>query len=172
MEKKQIMIMGLGCLINCDEGFGIHVIEKLKQCYAFPENVQIVDGSVVGTGLLGVVSQPDHLIVVDVLRRGGKPGDVYRLAAAETAKILDGTLAHYQSEFCDALVMCQVLDKVPETVVLGIEPENIKTCGVNLTPVLQAMVESMVAMVLAELGRLGVAYEPGVTDDGECQYPI
>lgn len=171
-KNQQIMIMAQGCLINCDEGFGVHVIEKLKQCYAFPEHVEIIDGSVLGTGLLGVVAQPDHLIVVDILRRGGPPGDLYRLEDDTLADLLKCKLAHYQSEFWDALVMCQALDKVPETVLLGVEPEDIDTCSVDLTPLLQEKVEPMVAMILAELDRLGVAYEPGVTDEGECQHPI
>ena len=172
MGTEQIMIMGMGCLINCDEGFGIHVLERLKQCYAFPKNVHVIDGSVLGTSLLGVISQPDHLIVIDVLRRGGKAGEFYRLAGKKTADILEGKLAHYQSEFWDALVMCRALDKVPETVILGVEPEDVDTCSADLSPALREKVAPMVTLILSELDRLGVPYKPGVTDDGTCQYPI
>ena len=50
------MILGVGCLLFSDEGFGIRVIEKLEETYTFPDNVSVVDGGVLGVNLLGVMS--------------------------------------------------------------------------------------------------------------------
>jgi len=47
------MVLGVGCLLFSDEGFGIRVIEKLEETYTFPENVSLVDGGVLGINLLG-----------------------------------------------------------------------------------------------------------------------
>jgi hydrogenase maturation protease len=54
--------------------------------------------------------------------------------------------------------MCQALDKVPETVILGVEPEDIDTLGLELTPAIKPKIEPVIEMVLKELDRLGVGY--------------
>ena len=64
--------------------------------------------------------------------------------------------------------MCQALDKVPKTVILGVEPEDIDTMDTELTPAIAARVEPMVCRVLDELDRLGVAYTKGCTEDVSC----
>jgi hydrogenase maturation protease len=48
------MILGVGCTLYSDEGFGVRVIEKIQEYYQFPENVLVVDGGVLGINLLGV----------------------------------------------------------------------------------------------------------------------
>jgi hydrogenase maturation protease len=50
------------------------------------------------------------------------------------------------------------LDRVPETVILDAEPEDIDTLSVELTPTLQARVGEVMEMVLRELTRLGARY--------------
>jgi hydrogenase maturation protease len=41
---------------------------------------------------------------------------------------------------------------------VGVEPEDIDTCGIELTPTVRRRVEPVIRMVLAELDRLGVPY--------------
>ncbi|MFC1489346.1 hypothetical protein ACFL6B_05825, partial [Thermodesulfobacteriota bacterium] len=67
----------------------------------------------------------------------------------------------HEVDFLEALTMCQALDKVPETVILGVEPEDIETLSIELTPTTQSKIDPMIDMVLAELGRLGVPYTKG-----------
>jgi hydrogenase maturation protease len=61
-NAPDIMILGIGCTLYSDEGFGVQVVNKLEELYEFPDNVSVVDGGVLGINLLGVISQPDHLI--------------------------------------------------------------------------------------------------------------
>ncbi len=79
LNAVDVMILGIGCILFSDEGFGVRVVEKLQRLYEFPDNVLLVDGGVLGVNLLGVISNADHLIVVDAIRNKGKPGDLYRL---------------------------------------------------------------------------------------------
>jgi hydrogenase maturation protease len=64
----------------------------------------------------------------------------------------------HQVDFLEALTLCQALDNVPKTVIIGVEPEDIQTLSLVLTPTLQARVGAVVGMVLKELERLGVSY--------------
>ena len=142
MESEHIMILGVGCILFADEGFGVRVIEKLEERYTFPENVSIVDGGVLGVNLLGVISQADQLIVVDAIRNQGDPGDVYRLSGEQIPQRIRAKNSIHQVDFLEALTLCQALDKVPETVIVGIEPLDIETLSIELTPVTASKVDA------------------------------
>lgn len=163
-----VMILGIGNLLFTDEGFGVRVISRLLREYRFPENVSIEDGGVLGVNLLGIICQPDHLIVVDAVRNKGNPGDLYRLEGRAVPERIRAKNSLHQVDFLEALTLCQVLDKVPETVILGVEPEDIETLQTELTPTIAEKVDPMIRMVLAELDRLGVSYEKGCAQDVSC----
>jgi hydrogenase maturation protease len=56
------------------------------------------------------------------------------------------------------LTLCQALDQVPETVIVGVEPEDIETMCMELTPTTQSKVDTMIGMVLEEIKRVGGSY--------------
>jgi hydrogenase maturation protease len=66
----------------------------------------------------------------------------------------------HQVDFLEALTLCQAIDKVPKTVIVGVEPEDIDTCSIELTPTLEARKADVIAMVLKELKALDVSYSP------------
>lgn len=150
-----VMILGIGCILYSDEGFGVRVVEKLQQLYEFPDNVLVVDGGVLGINLLGVISKPDHLIVVDAIRNRGNPGDLYRLQGDAIPERIRAKNSLHQVDFLEALTLCRALDKVPETIILGVEPADIETQSLELTPVTQTRVDPVIDMVLDELKRFG-----------------
>ncbi|MBW1868053.1 MAG: HyaD/HybD family hydrogenase maturation endopeptidase [Deltaproteobacteria bacterium] len=155
---KHIMVLGVGNLLLTDEGVGIHAIETLLERYEFPENVSIEDGGVLGMNLLGIISEADQLIVVDAIKNGGAPGALHRLAGDEIPKRILAKNSLHQVDLLEALTLCQALDNVPETVIVGVEPEDIETLSLELTPPVQEKMDDLIAMVLRELDRLGVDY--------------
>jgi hydrogenase maturation protease len=161
----EIMILGVGCILFSDEGFGVRVIETIQERYEFPDNVLVVDGGVLGINLLGVISKPDHLIVVDAIRNKGKPGDLYRLDGEAIPERIRAKNSLHQVDFLEALTLCQALDKVPETVIVGVEPQDIETMSIELTPTTRTKVDAVIDMVLAELDRLGISHKKGRSDN-------
>lgn len=153
-----VMVLGIGCILYSDEGFGVRVVEKMEALYKFSDNVLLVDGGVLGINLLGVISKPDHLIVVDAIRNKGKPGDLYRLAGDQIPQRIRAKNSLHQVDFLEALTLCQALDKVPETVILGVEPADIETQSLELTPATQSRIAPMIDMVLDEVKRFGGSY--------------
>jgi hydrogenase maturation protease len=157
-RTKQILILGIGCILYRDEGFGVRVIERLQELYRFPDNVTLVDGGVLGLNLLGVLSEADHVIVIDAVRNHGKPGDLYRLEGDAIPDRIRGKNSLHQVDFLETLTVCQALDKVPETVIFGVEPEDIETLSLDLTPMILARVDQVIELVLAEVRDHGVSY--------------
>lgn len=159
MAKEHIMVLGVGCTLYRDEGFGVRVVEEMQKRYDFPENVSLVDGGVLGMNLLGVISDADKLIVVDVIRNHGRPGDFHRLTHDAIPERVRMKNSLHQVDLLEALTLCQALDKVPETLIVGVEPEDIETLSVELTDTLKAKIDPMIDIVLAELEKLGIAYQ-------------
>jgi hydrogenase maturation protease len=164
----EIMVLGIGCILYCDEGFGVRVVEKMERLYEFSDNVELVDGGVLGVNLLGVISKPDHLIVVDAIRNKGEPGDLYRLEGDAIPERIRAKNSLHQVDFLETLTLCQALGNVPKTVIIGVEPKDIETQSLELTARIQAQIDPVIDMVLVELDRLGVSYKKGTLDDVSC----
>ena len=160
IQAAKITILGVGSILMTDEGFGVRVVQAMDRRFEFPENVSVVDGGVLGLSLLAVMSQADHLIVIDAIRNHGRPGDLYRLAGAAIGQRMRAKNSLHQVDFLETLSLCQVMDQVPETVILGVEPRDIDTLSVELTPVVARQIDPVIDMVLRELDGLGVAYAP------------
>lgn len=156
----RITVLGVGCTLFTDEGFGVHAVTKMENYYDFPDNVSLVDGGVLGLGLLGVITEADHLIVVDAVRNGGSPGALYRLAGEAIPARIRAKNSLHQVDLLEALTLCQALDNVPETVIIGVEPEDIETLALEMTPAVSRQMDAVIAMVLKELEQLGVECRP------------
>ena len=152
-----ITVLGIGNILLTDEGFGVRVVEKLYDEYEFPDNVSLVDGGVLGINLLGVIAEARHLIVVDAVKNKQPPGTLYRLEKDELPERILLKNSLHQTDFLETLTLCQAIDKVPDTtVVFGVEPEDILTHSVDMTPTVAARVDEMIDLVLRELKQLGV----------------
>ncbi|MFH1102194.1 MAG: HyaD/HybD family hydrogenase maturation endopeptidase [Pseudomonadota bacterium] len=158
-KKRKVMILGIGNLLFSDEGFGVRVVQRLKERYEFPDEVSLVDGGVLGLTLLGVISEADELIVVDAIRNRGEPGTLYRLEGDAIPERIRAKNSLHQVDFLEALTLCQALDReVPKTVILGVEPADIETLSIELTPTTTAKIDPIIEMVLTELDRRDVSY--------------
>ncbi len=157
-QTPQITILGVGNILLGDEGVGVRVIEQLDRRYQFPDNVQVLDGGVLGVRLMGVIGSTDILIVVDAVKNQQRPGTLYRLADEQVPRRVLAKQSMHQLDLPEVLALCAAIDKNPRTVVVGVEPEDITSMNVELTPTIAAKVDDLVEMVLSELDRLGIAY--------------
>jgi hydrogenase maturation protease len=150
----------VGNLLLSDEGVGVRVVEYLNRKFQFGDNVRLVDGGVLGVGLMGVISDSDVLIVVDAVCNQGPPGTLYRLEGDQVPRRVLAKQSMHQLDLPEVLALCEAIDVNPHVIVLGVEPQDISTMDIKLTPVVAARVESLSQMVLSELKILGAAYSP------------
>jgi hydrogenase maturation protease len=159
-KNPHITVLGLGNILLRDEGLGVRVVERLSERYEFDENVELLDGGVLGMRLIGIVSACDVLIVTDAICNGGQPGTLYRLEGDQVPRRVLAKHSLHQLDFPEVLALCETIDHRPETIILGMEPEDMSTMDVALTPTVAERLDRLGAMVLTELDRLGAGYRP------------
>jgi hydrogenase maturation protease len=155
---QQITILGVGNILLRDEGAGVRVIEHLDQRFRFADNVRLVDGGVLGVRLMGIVSETDVLIVVDAVQNRQPPGTLYRLEGEQVPRRVLAKQSMHQLDLPEVLALCSAIGKTPVTIVIGVEPQDINTFDVALTPIVASRIEDLADMVLDELKQLKIPF--------------
>ncbi|MEW5725549.1 MAG: HyaD/HybD family hydrogenase maturation endopeptidase [Thermodesulfobacteriota bacterium] len=155
-----IVILGIGNILQSDEGAGVRVVQELLETYDFPENVDVVDGGVLGLSLMGVVEGADYLIVVDAVKLGGRPGDLFRVPWEHIPDRTRYKDSLHQVDFVEVMSVLPLIAQTPRTVILGVEPADLETWSLELTPAVAARVPDLCRMVLDELAALGLEARP------------
>ena len=146
---KKVGIMGVGNILLRDEGFGVKLLYLLKAKYDFPENVVLIDGGTAGIFLSPEIDYLDKLLIVDVIKAEGKPGDV-KIYEKEDFFIdkLPLKLSPHQLGLQEILLLNEMKGTCPEEIkLIGIIPESIET-GTFLTHELEKKIPEVEKLVL------------------------
>lgn len=147
----KITVLGIGNILLKDEGFGVHVVQRLQQEYRFPEHVEVLDGGTLGMELMNYVMGTKRLIVVDAISGGVEPGTFFRFANAEVKAYFQEKVSMHELGIQDVLAALEVVEKpIDEVIVMGAQP-FIVDAGVGLTEEMEALVEKTKKLVLEQL---------------------
>jgi hydrogenase maturation protease len=161
-----ILILGLGNLLLRDEGLGIRALELLQDRYELPQNIDCVDGGVLGLELMAHVEGRTHLLAIDAVQTGQAPGTLVRLEGEEVPKSLTFKLSMHQVTFADILALSALRGTLPpRLVVWGMVPAILET-GVELSPVVAAQLRGLVEAVVGELQQWGMTVLPSANPHG------
>ncbi len=143
------LILGIGNLLLCDEGVGVHVARSLQQ-EDLPSNVIILE---VGTAFLEAlpeIERADRIIIVDAMQADHAPGTVYRVPFEDCVK--PECIASLHGFDLSRVIYLAGRETAPEAVVIGVEPARIEW-GTELSQEIQAMVPALIEVVKAEINR-------------------
>jgi hydrogenase maturation protease len=154
----RVGVYGLGNVLMGDDALGPYAIEVFRATYDLPPEVTVADLGTPGLDLAPYVAGYDALVFVDTVRAKGEPGDVraYRLHEI-LAHPPAPRLSPHDPGVKESLLLASVMGEGPsEVFLIGVIPEQIST-GTGLSrPVWQA-VPAVLAAIVAELRRLGIA---------------
>ncbi|HEY3346013.1 MAG TPA: HyaD/HybD family hydrogenase maturation endopeptidase [Nitrospirota bacterium] len=155
------MVLGVGNILLKDEGVGVRVIERLKEAYSFPDNVELFDGATAGLDLLPVLEGLDNLIVVDTVKTTEEPGAIFRFTLEDINVKVPYKTSLHQIGMVEVFAIAEALGKkIGPTVIIGIQPEDMTPWGLELTPTIEAKVPELMSMVLKELEAIGIKAVP------------
>jgi hydrogenase maturation protease len=150
--RQEILVLGVGNILLSDEGIGVRVVEALEE-EALPESVELLDGGTAAADLLDRLEGRRKIIIIDAVRGGGRPGDVYRFAPADVGGSDQMQTSVHQVGLLEALAMAEYLGETPRNVVIyGVEPASLGW-GLELSPAAAAVLPRVVGLVLEEIGE-------------------
>jgi hydrogenase maturation protease len=144
------LVLGLGNLVQSDDGLGVHAIQSLQQDRRVPSDVVLMDGGTQGLSLLPHISAFERLLVIDAMDVGETPGTVVRIEG-KALQNLPGKASVHQLGFADLLVALELLGESPEEIVLfGVQPLSTEW-GTEVTPPVREGLDRLPDLVIQQL---------------------
>jgi hydrogenase maturation protease len=155
INKRRTVVLGLGNPLMGDDGLGLAVLDELRNSYALPPEVELVDGGTWGMNLLPVIEDADELILIDAIDVGEAPGAFVRLEHSRLPRYLATKISPHQVDLRDVLGLAELRGTLPQdTVALGLQPESVEFRN-SLSDTLRCRVDTLAAAVAQELARRG-----------------
>ena len=140
-------VLGIGNVLLGDEGVGCHVVHALEGI-PLPD-VKIIDGGTCPDAFQ-FLEDADKLIIVDAVKGGGTPGQIYRFHLEDITLEQKPFLSLHDVGLVDNLMSMQLWRNIGEAVIIGVEPREINW-GLELSPELQEKMPQIIDAILAEL---------------------
>ena len=147
---KDTVILGIGNILLQDDGVGVHVIKQLEN-EKLPSTIELVDGGTSTLDTLGFFLDYKKVIVVDCLRAGLEPGTIYKIKPDDIKNYKKENLSIHDVQILDVVKMANMLDKYPEVIIFGIEPEKIAV-DLEMTQTMVSKIPEIVSNIKKELG--------------------
>jgi hydrogenase maturation protease len=151
------VVLGLGNLLNCDEGVGVYALQQLAARQASPPpEVEFVDGGTLGLNLLPLIEECSHLLLLDAVSAGQSPGAVVELRRDEIPLYSGVKLSQHQLTFQEVLGLAQFRGKLPEHLhLVGVQPDDL-SIGLELSPAVTAALPQLLARAETVLREWGL----------------
>jgi hydrogenase maturation protease len=143
-------VIGVGNILLCDEGIGVHVVRELSAGGELPD-VDFHDGGVAGATLLNLIEGEERVVLVDAVDAPLPPGTVVRLTPDELAPSGAPSWSLHDLNLADTLGMMRLRGTLPDMMILGVVPADIETYSLELSPALAARFGEIVGKVRAEI---------------------
>jgi hydrogenase maturation protease len=149
-KPPRVVVVGVGNLLQKDEGVGIHAIRSLQEM-DLPADVKLVDGGT-SPDLIAYTKAGDKMIIIDCTSAGGKAGEIYRFEPENLEAGRGKLTSAHEMGVAENLKLMEITGNKPkETVIIGIEPAEIDW-GMELSETLQERLPEVVKVVMGEIG--------------------
>jgi hydrogenase maturation protease len=154
--EPRILVLGIGNILNTDEGVGVEAINRLRAVYGEePDGFELLDGGTLGLNLLPLVDDASHLLVIDAVDAGAPPGTIVELENEAIPMFNGSKLSEHQLTFSEVLGLAMLRKTLPQDLVLlGVQPDDLKL-HIGLSAVVDAAMPQLLERVAARLERWG-----------------
>jgi hydrogenase maturation protease len=141
------LVLGIGNLLLCDEGVGVHVTRALAH-EQLPSNVVLFEAGTAFLDALSEIEQADRILIVDAMVAGEAPGSIYRVPFEDCAH--PECIASLHGFDMSRILFMAGRKIAPEVIVIGVEPARIEW-GMELSPVVQQAVPRVLNQIRKEI---------------------
>ena len=150
----RMFVLGIGNLLNSDEGVGVHAVRILQAENNPPPGVEFLDGGTLGLDLLPLaVEVASHLLILDAVDAGQVPGSVVELPKDKIPLYSGVKMSQHQITFQEVLGLALVRGHLPEYLhLIGIQPKSF-AIGTTLSDVVASALPEMIERTWVVLHR-------------------
>ena len=150
-ESKRKVVLGLGNILNKDEGLGVQALKLLDARLGEQSEFELLDGGVLGLNLLMIVEECSHLLILDAVNVGKPAGTVVELTKEQIPLYSGIQLSQHQVTFQEVLGLAKIRGYLTEYLhLIGIQPEDIST-GLDLSQIIERSLPDVVSRALKVL---------------------
>jgi len=126
-QRRDVTVLGLGNILMCDDGVGVHVARRLAMNPGSPRGMRALDGGTMGFRLVDALIDSDSVLIVDAALLGERAG-VMRLL--ERQELVDhvcrsGRMSAHEVGLADLLTLARLEGWAPKRLaLLGIQPQS------------------------------------------------
>lgn len=124
--RRKVVVLGVGNVLEEDDGIGIYAAAYLNANYTLSDHVQIINGGVEGINLLNLFLENNHIIILDTINLDDSAGSIYNIPSYELSGYGLNSGGAHEVGVMQCLDMIELMGKpLPESNVLGIVPKRI-----------------------------------------------
>ncbi|APW65739.1 MULTISPECIES: hydrogenase maturation protease [Arcobacteraceae] len=151
-----MVIVGIGNILQKDDGLGVYAATYLQENYTFSQNIKIINGGVEGIHLYNVLEDNTHIVILDCLQLNDTPASIYAIPAKEISGYGLNNGGAHEIGILQCMDMMELQGKeIPESIVIGIIPARV-TFEFGLSQELLDAFEGYISVVLQYLKKQGI----------------
>jgi hydrogenase maturation protease len=153
-----MVIIGIGNILQKDDGLGVYATSYLYENYTFSPEVEIVNGGVEGIHLFNVLEENNHVVVLDCLQLNDTPASIYAIPAQEISGYGLNNGGAHEIGILQCMDMMELQGKeIPKAIVIGIIPAEV-TFAFGLSKEIIEAFDGYISVVLQYLSKHGISY--------------
>jgi len=151
-----MVILGIGNVLQKDDGFGVYASTYLKKNYTFSKNVEVIHGGVEGINLFSIFEENDHILILDSIELEDEPASIYLIPSYELSGHGLNSGGAHEIGVLQCLDMLELQGKEqPKATILGIIPQHV-TFDMALSSTMEEAFEGYINVALNYLKKEGI----------------
>ncbi len=139
-DNDKVLVLGVGNPLMGDDGFGLVVLDALRDRWEMGNRVQLVDGGTWGMNLLPLIEDADALLILDAVNVGAQPGKPVTLVGDQIPRYFGIKLSPHQIDLKEVLGLCALRGTLPRrAAVIGVQANEMEM-RIGLSPEARAAV--------------------------------
>ena len=158
--SKQVALIGMGNIMFHDEGVGTYLAKYIEANYELPENLEIVDGGLLGFSLMTYYQEFDKILIVGISSKEGKAGSISRYSGEEMMAMGSTRQTANEVELTMMLEICSFHETMGDVEFVTMIPEDIVDVCNGLTDTVLNQMPALLRDTLVALKDAGIVLKP------------
>ena len=151
-----MIILGIGNVLQKDDGLGIYASTYLKKNYTFSQKLEVINGGVEGINLFSIFEENDNILILDSIELEDEPASIYLIPSNELSGHGLNSGGAHEIGVLQCLDMLELQGKIqPKATILGIIPQHI-TFEMGLSQTITEAFEGYINIALNFLKKEGI----------------